>query len=158
MHIAEVVLLGIMPNFLCPMTGLFVLGSSEYTDLNTHLPHYRYLQNGNILAARTFLSHLVSQLIATRSNFVAPLQSSPIVIGKTDGGAPDEITLTTDPMVNFAQLAVRTCQRAQLDKNKTIREAWIRLCGTYQSKGGLLATKEIRKVSSMLRVELYPRV
>ena len=27
-----------------------------------------------------------------------------------------------------------------------MREAWIRLCGSYQSKGGLLAVKEVRKV------------
>lgn len=107
---------------------------------------YRFLQIGNILAARTFLSHLVTQFAATRPGFVTPLQPSPIAVGKTDSGAVDEITLTTDPLVNFAQLAVRTCQRAQGDKNKTMREAWIRLCGTYQSKGGLLATKEVRKV------------
>lgn len=46
--------------------------------------------------------------------------------------------------MNFAQLAVRTCQRAQGAQNKAMREAWVRLCGTYQSRGGLLATGEVR--------------
>ncbi|KAI0342922.1 hypothetical protein BDW22DRAFT_1330467 [Trametopsis cervina] len=104
-----------------------------------------YLQNGNILAARSFLSHLVSQFAASRPDFVSPLQPSPIPVGRTDSSEMDEMFLTTDPLVNFAQLAVRTCQRAQGDKNKPMREAWIRLCGTYQSKGSLLAVKEVRK-------------
>lgn len=62
-------------------------------------------------------------------------------------GEHDEITFTTDSAVNFAQLAVRTCQRAQGEKNKALREAWVRLCGTYQSRGGDVANKEVRKVS-----------
>ncbi len=108
---------------------------------------YRYLQNGNILAARTFLSHLVSQYTATHPDFVSSIQPSSLAVGKTGDGQSDEIFITKDPNVNWAQLAVRTCQRAQGDKNKSMREAWIRLCGTYQSKGGLLAIREVRKVS-----------
>jgi hypothetical protein len=27
-----------------------------------------------------------------------------------------------------------------------MREAWVRLCGTYLSKGGVLANPEVRKV------------
>ncbi len=106
----------------------------------------RYLQNGNILAARAFITHLVSQLAASRPDFISPIQSTPIPIGKPVSGTPDEIVFTTDSLVNFAQLAVRACQRSQGDKNKVMREAWIRLCGSYQSKGGLLAVKEVRKV------------
>ena len=32
-----------------------------------------------------------------------------------------------------------------------MREAWVRLCGTYQSKGGLVANREVRKVGILLR-------
>lgn len=106
----------------------------------------RYLQNGNILAARAFISHLVSQFAVSRPNFVSSIQPSPIPIGKAESGTTDEIVFTTDSLVNFAQLAVRACQRSQGDKNKVMREAWIRLCGSYQSRGGLLAVKEVRQV------------
>ncbi|KAG1794511.1 hypothetical protein EV424DRAFT_1530264 [Suillus variegatus] len=68
-----------------------------------------YLQNGNIVGARTFISQFIAQ-----------------------------------PVLNFCQLAVLTCQRANGEKNKVIRESWVRLCGTYQSKGGVLATREVR--------------
>ncbi|CCM04317.1 uncharacterized protein FIBRA_06488 [Fibroporia radiculosa] len=104
-----------------------------------------YLQNGNILAARTFVTQYVSQLTSTRPALVSTHQSTPIVVRDAQGGPADEILFTTDPVVNFTQLAVRTCQRAQGAHNKAMREAWVRLCGTYQSKGGLLASKELRK-------------
>jgi hypothetical protein len=107
----------------------------------------RYLQNGNILAARVFITHLVSQFAASRVDFISSLQASPIPINMSQTGAADEIIFTTDSLANFAQLAVRTCQRSQGDKNKAMREAWVRLCGSYQSKGGLLAVKEVRQVS-----------
>jgi golgi to ER traffic protein 4 len=51
-------------------------------------------------------------------------------------------------VINFAQLAVLTCQRAQGERNKVMRESWVRLCGTYQSRGGVLAQPEVRKVST----------
>ena len=114
-----------------------------------HLPNSRYLQNGNILAARAFLTHFVSQMSAMRPDLMSSLAPSPIAVGKAHNSQPDEIVLTKDPIVNWAQLAVRTCQRAQGEKNKAMREAWVRLCGTYQSKGGLLASKEVRKVSTV---------
>ncbi|KAI0635867.1 hypothetical protein C8Q77DRAFT_597016 [Trametes polyzona] len=113
-----------------------------------------YLQNGNILAARTFIDHFVSQLTARRPSLLSPHQPSPIPIGKPTNGEQDEIIFTTDSTLNFAQLAVRACQRAQGDKNKAMREAWVRLCGTYQSKGGLVAQREVRKALSEI-AELY---
>jgi hypothetical protein len=60
-----------------------------------------------------------------------------------------------EPLLNFCQLAVLTCQRANREKNQAIRESWVRLCGTYQSKGGILATKEVRAVSQMDYCLLY---
>ena len=93
------------------------------------------------------MAQLISQFASTRSDFVSPLHPTPLPVGQPSNGQQDEVVLTKDMLVNFAQLAVRTCQRAQGDKNKAVREAWVRLCGTYQSKGGPLAAKEVRKVS-----------
>jgi len=98
-----------------------------------------YLLEGNILAARTFLSHYISQLISSRPEIL--VEKTPVVIE----GTSDEIFITTDQVLNFLQLAIRTCQRAQGDGNKTIREAWVRLCGSYQSKGGLMASSQMRQ-------------
>ncbi|EJF64717.1 hypothetical protein DICSQDRAFT_80364 [Dichomitus squalens LYAD-421 SS1] len=113
-----------------------------------------YLQNGNILAARAFIIHFVSQLTTRRPSLLSSIYPSPISIGKSIDGQQDEITFTTDSAVNFAQLAVRTCQRAQGDKNKAMREAWVRLCGTYQSRGGDVANREVRKALIEI-AELY---
>ncbi|KAF7375287.1 hypothetical protein MSAN_00415500 [Mycena sanguinolenta] len=93
-----------------------------------------YLQNGNILGAHTFITHFVSAL--------PPASDTPLQVGDA------EVILVKDQVVNFAQLAVLTCQRAQGERNKAVRESWVRLCGTYQSKGGLLATPEVRQALS----------
>ncbi|KAF7312017.1 hypothetical protein MIND_00213600 [Mycena indigotica] len=90
-----------------------------------------YLLNGNILCARTFITQFVTSL---------PRASDPPL----SVGPDAQVILVQDPVVNFAQLAVLTCQRAQGDRNKAVRESWVRLCGTYQSKGGLLASPEVR--------------
>ena len=93
----------------------------------------RYLLNGNVLASRTFLAGLIS--------FISPTgETLPV------GASGDEILVTNDSLLNFAQLAVRTVQRAAGAQNKTAREAWVRLCGTYQSRGGVLAQPEVRLV------------
>ncbi|KZT73173.1 hypothetical protein DAEQUDRAFT_722299 [Daedalea quercina L-15889] len=113
-----------------------------------------YLLNGNILAARTFITQFVSQITSKRPELVSKLQSTPIPIRNSKEGRTDEIIFTIDSVLNFTQLAMRTCQRAQGAQNKAMREAWVRLCGTYQSKGGLMATKEIRKALIDL-AELY---
>jgi hypothetical protein len=118
---------------------------SWYNPVRSHvMPHYSltlptnsYLQNGNILAARTFIAHFTAALPRT----LHILSSPPIPVDHTS-----EVTLTKDAVVNFAQIAVLTCQRADGERNKVVREAWVKLCGTYQSKGGLLASPEIRKV------------
>jgi len=99
-----------------------------------------YLQNGNILAARTFIKHFASSFTSKHPSFISSESSSLSI------GTGDEIIVTSDSILNFAQVAVRLCQRAQGDKNKLMRESWVRFCGTYQSRGGVLATKEIRKV------------
>ncbi|KZT07615.1 DUF410-domain-containing protein [Laetiporus sulphureus 93-53] len=113
-----------------------------------------YLQNGNILAARTFITQYVTELTSNKPALVSPLQSTPIPVGNTKDGQVDELIFTTEPVMNFAQLAVRTCQRAQGAQNKAIREAWVRLCGTYQSRSSLIASKEVRKALIEL-AELY---
>jgi len=102
-----------------------------------------YLQNGNILAAHTFIVHFTSTLLSRKAEVRSSVQSTALPIGPAD--APNgEVTLTTDPVVNFCQLAVLTCQRARGDRNKSTRDAWVRLCGTYQSRGGILAQPEVR--------------
>ncbi|KAL4062889.1 hypothetical protein V8B97DRAFT_1637812 [Scleroderma yunnanense] len=100
-----------------------------------------YLGNGNILAARTFITQFVKKLLLSRASLVSSLQTSPISVNDST-----EVVVTTDNTINFCQLAVLTCQRANGERNKIIRESWVRLCGTYQSKGGVLATKEVRIV------------
>jgi len=106
---------------------------------------YRYLQNGNILASHTFITHYTTTLLSRFPSYRSPSQPTSLPIGLPD--APrGEVTLTTDPVLNFCQLAVLTCQRAQGDRSKIVRESWVRLCGTYQSKGGVLASPEVRAV------------
>jgi hypothetical protein len=94
-----------------------------------------YLQNGNILGARVFISTFTAGLPQIRS----PTQPNPISVDSSG-----EVIQTTDSVVNFCQIAVITCQRANGDKNKAVRESWIRLCGTYQSRGGLLTQAPVR--------------
>ncbi|KAJ3516513.1 hypothetical protein NLJ89_g1075 [Agrocybe chaxingu] len=95
-----------------------------------------YLINGNVLAAKTFIKHYTAALPAS----VKSESDSTITVGDKD-----EVVMTKDSLVNFCQIAVLTCQRAQGDQNKVMRESWIRLCGTYQGKVGLLATPEMRR-------------
>ncbi|TFK27839.1 cytoplasmic protein [Coprinopsis marcescibilis] len=97
-----------------------------------------YLENGNVLAAKAFIKHFVAGLPAS-------LVSNSV---KVPAGDKDEVLMTQDSLVNFAQMAVLTCQRAQGDKSKVPRESWVRLCGTYQSKGGPLTVPEVRKTLS----------
>ena len=97
----------------------------------------RYLLNGNILASRNFLAGLIS--------YISPSgEALPV------GSSGDEILVTDDSLLNFAQLAVRTVQRAAGTQNKTAREAWVRLCGTYQARGGILTHPEVRAVCQPL--------
>ncbi|KAF8151024.1 hypothetical protein B0H34DRAFT_731040 [Crassisporium funariophilum] len=98
-----------------------------------------YLLNGNVLAARSFIKHFTAglpPLVRLESDSTIPV------------GEKDEVTMTKDSLVNFSQMAVLTCQRAQGDQNKVMRESWVRLCGTYQGKSGLLASPEIRSCLS----------
>jgi len=64
------------------------------------------------------------------------------MLGPAEAG--QSFVFTTDSVLNFCQIAVLTCQRAQGDKSKVMRESWVRLCGTYQSRGGVLAANEMR--------------
>lgn len=96
-----------------------------------------YLLNGNVLASRAFLTGFISHISPS---------GEPLPIGTTG----DEILLTEDSLLNFAQLAVRTVQRAAGAQNRIAREAWVRLCGTYQSRGTVLAHPDIRLVLNEL--------
>lgn len=95
-----------------------------------------YLLNGNILAARAFITKFVSLLPQSELISSPPLQAGDSV----------ELVQTKDGLINFCQAAVLLCQRANGDRNKVMRESWVRLCGTYQSRGGVLAHPEVRKI------------
>lgn len=97
-----------------------------------------YLQNGNILAARTFIQYFTAGV---------PLSLRLDSDSEISVGEKDKVIMTKDPLLNFAQMAILTCQRAQGDQNKVMREGWVRLCGTYQGKIAQLATPEMRSVS-----------
>lgn len=99
------------------------------------LPH---LVNGNVRAARIFVNAFSSRV--TSSPKYSPA-SPPVRVGDSA-----EIATTSDSVLNFAQLTVLACQRAQGERSKVMREAWVRLCGTYQSKGGVLAQPDVRAV------------
>ncbi|PVF98628.1 hypothetical protein CPB86DRAFT_806777 [Serendipita vermifera] len=102
-----------------------------------------YLIAGNVLAARTFLNQFLTTLIAARPSVLA--SPNPITIqalkSASEPPSTDEVYLTTDPVLNFLQLAIRACQRAKnpQPQGKQAQEAWIRLCGSYQSRRGLVA-------------------
>ncbi|KZT19664.1 hypothetical protein NEOLEDRAFT_1101916 [Neolentinus lepideus HHB14362 ss-1] len=103
-----------------------------------------YLQNGNILAARTFITTFTSSILTSHPELKSPLSLSPLTISRKDADNTDTALFTTDSALNFAQLAVLTCQRAHGEKSKTMREAWVRLIGTYGARGGLLADRGVR--------------
>ena len=110
-----------------------------------------YLLNVNILAARIFLTQFISLAIKIQPSLKSSLQPTPIgfpVQGAASSDT-DEIIFTTDSTLNFLQLAVRLCQRAQADRSKQAREAWIRLCGIYQNKGGVFAQGPVKEVSPL---------
>lgn len=110
-----------------------------------------YLVDGNISAARAFMSAFASSILASRPQLATP---NTVSISRT-GEMADDITITTDPLLNWAQLAVQTCQRAQGADNKPIREAWIRLCGTYQARGGPLAQPPVRQVRIICSLPIF---
>jgi len=91
---------------------------------------FSYLESSNILAARAFLAGL------------RPVTAKAIPVGDTG----DEIWTVSDtpdrPLI-FAQLAVLLCQRG-----RPARETWVRLYGTYQARGELVAHPEVRRVST----------
>ncbi|CAG7854194.1 SubName: Full=Uncharacterized protein {ECO:0000313/EMBL:CCA70416.1} [Serendipita indica DSM 11827] len=115
-----------------------------------------FLLTGNVLAARTFMSTFLSLLItarpnilATPSNAIAGSTANPIRFDVKGQSERDEVYLTTEPTLNFLQLAIRTCQRAKSSSNlqqaKQAQEMWVRLCGSYQSRRGLVAQPVYRE-------------
>lgn len=106
----------------------------------------RYLLNGNVMAARVFIVNFVDFGTAASLSLRSSFSTTPLVVPSTS----DEVVFTSDQIVNFCQLAVRTCQRAQGAANRKAQEAWIRLSGTYLSRGLVLSKPEIRRVR-------YPR-
>lgn len=67
-----------------------------------------FLLTMNILASRVFLDRFLSLVLASKPELL--LQKDPV-----STGAGDEIWVTTDHTLNFLQMAVRICQRADPD-------------------------------------------
>ena len=112
-----------------------------------------FLQSGNVLGARYFLSHFLSLLVSSHPGMLA--EPTPITMALTPSGS-DEITPTTDYVLNFLQLAIRVCQRGAigLPQNKQVQEIWVRLCGSYQSRRGMLTQPHYREVGAQISVFL----
>ncbi|KAJ7328698.1 hypothetical protein DFH08DRAFT_709198, partial [Mycena albidolilacea] len=103
-----------------------------------------YLQNSNILTVCTFITHFVAALPRA--------SDSPLQVGDV------KVVLVKDQVVNFTQLVVLTCQHVQGQCNKAVQESWVRLCGNYQSRGGLLATPEVRQAQTKVSTLYYALV
>lgn len=103
------------------------------------------LQVGNVLGARSFLSQFLSLLVSSHPEILA--EPTPITMAVTPSGS-DEIIPTTDHVLNFLQLAIRVCQRGAigLPQSKRVQEVWVRLCGSYQSRRGVLTQPYYREV------------
>ncbi|KAG8873394.1 hypothetical protein FRB98_009060 [Tulasnella sp. 332] len=85
-----------------------------------------FLLTTNILAARTFLDTFLPSVLASKPDML--LQKDPVAVG-----AEDEIWTTNDHTLNFLQMAVRICQRADSEAAnfKDVRNVWVRLCSRY---------------------------
>ncbi|CAE7116292.1 unnamed protein product [Rhizoctonia solani] len=104
-----------------------------------------YLLNTSILAARTFLTTFIGLLLASpqRATLINQHFPDPVALKSPDSD-PDEVQITTDPTLNFLQLAIQTCQRAgwgteartpeEEKYNRVSREAWLRLASRYRTR------------------------
>ncbi|EUC57615.1 cytoplasmic protein [Rhizoctonia solani AG-3 Rhs1AP] len=114
--------------------------------LSANLTIYRsYLLNTSILAARTFLTTFIGLLLASpqRATLLNQHFPDPVALKSPDSD-PDEVQITTDPTLNFLQLAIQTCQRAgwgpeartpeEEKHNRVSREAWLRLASRYRAR------------------------
>jgi hypothetical protein len=103
------------------------------------------LQVGNVLGARSFLSHFLSLCVSSHPEILA--EPSPITLTAAPSGS-DEIIPTTNYVLNFLQLAIRVCQRGAigLPQSKQVQEIWVRLCASYQSRRVVLAQPYYREV------------
>jgi len=104
----------------------------------------------NILAARVFLSDFIAQLIRQQPSILS--LSSPITLS-SDNSADDEIYITTDPTLNFLQLAIRTCQRGNglsADIQRQAKAAFIDLFRRYKTKSEIVGSPVMNKAAAQL--------
>ncbi|CAE6425813.1 unnamed protein product [Rhizoctonia solani] len=104
-----------------------------------------YLLNTSILAARTFITTFIGLLLASpqRATLINQHFPDPVALKSPDSD-PDEVQITTDPTLNFLQLAIQTCQRAgwgpeartpeEEKYNRVSRETWLRLASRYRTR------------------------
>lgn len=125
-------------------------------------PH-SYLESEAILAARTFLSHFLSLVLAAHPTllvvrFPYPPPTTPLA---KSGDVSDELLVTKLASLNFLQLAVRTCQAGAgelIEKTKAAdgsmkevkgkgRSSWTALVARYEREVGWLKRPEAKEVS-----------
>ncbi|KAG8690642.1 hypothetical protein FRC09_011903 [Ceratobasidium sp. 395] len=104
-----------------------------------------YLLNTSILSARTFLSTFLGLVLATsqKDTLINPHFPNPIPLTSPNSES-DDIQITTDPTLNFLQLAIQTCQRAgwgneattseEETQHRASRDAWLRLAARYRTR------------------------
>ncbi|KAG8747314.1 hypothetical protein FRC10_001493 [Ceratobasidium sp. 414] len=134
-----------------------------------------YLLNTSIVAARTFLTTFIGLVLATprRDTLINSHFPSPIPLNSPNSGRSlstrsfqqDEIQITTDPTLNFLQLAIQTCQRAgwgneattdeEEAQNRASRDAWLRLAARYRTRviGGEAMRDEKRLQKGLQAIE-----
>lgn len=125
-----------------PYVGLLIHLLSSHCSTRDH----RSLLCRNILAARTFFSEFISQLVRQQPTILSA--SSPIAL-PSDNGADDEIYVTTDPTLNFLQLAIRTCQRSNgssAESQRQARTAFMNLFRRYKTKSEIVSSPAMNKV------------
>ncbi|KAG9078858.1 hypothetical protein FRC06_008126, partial [Ceratobasidium sp. 370] len=104
-----------------------------------------YLLNTSILAARTFLTTFIGLVLATprRDTLINSHFPNPIPLNSPNS-EQDEVQITTDPTLNFLQLAIQTCLRAgwgneattseEETQSRASRDAWLRLAARYRTR------------------------
>ncbi|QRV89871.1 Golgi to ER traffic protein 4 [Ceratobasidium sp. AG-Ba] len=121
-----------------------------------------YLLNTSILAARTFLTTFLGLLLASprKDSLINSHFPNPIPLNSPNS-EQDEIQITTDPTLNFLQLAIQTCQRAgwgteattteEETQNRASRDAWLRLAARYRTRvvGGETTRDAIESLGSL---------
>ncbi|CCA70416.1 hypothetical protein PIIN_04355 [Serendipita indica DSM 11827] len=95
-----------------------------------------FLLTGNVLAARTFMSTFLSLLITARPNILATPSNA--IAGSTANPIRFDVK-------GQSERDERAKSSSNLQQAKQAQEMWVRLCGSYQSRRGLVAQPVYRE-------------